>query len=71
MDEHFQNIRRSIVQAFLEALGGDIRARRFLRDQGIRLAINEQEAALVIEAAQQWVAEQNEAFEGFERENGA
>ena len=69
--EDLQNTLRSLVAAFVEGVAGVPEARLFLRNQGIRLHIDEEKAALLIDVCQGWVEQENQAFEGFERENGA
>lgn len=66
--EDVENTVASLFQAFIEALSGDVSARLFLKDQGIRFAINEDEAAHEVAAAKRWVREKGEPFRGFRRE---
>jgi len=66
--EHMQNVVGSLTTAFLEALSGDVSARLFLRNQGIRFMIDEDAASCEIAAVKRWVQEKGGPFRGFRRE---
>jgi len=66
-DEDVTNIMRSLTAAFIEGLADDPKARLFLKNAGIRLFIDPNEAVHEIAAAKRWVQQSGEPFQ-FRRE---